>query len=866
MRTSLLQIPTKKSDDVKWYKALNAYLLSIYGSTLDFEADLTAFNKLRLDLRGAHADKTGLSLYFKYYSQLELLDLRVPVDQVNRHRKISFTWYDAFLPTVSHQQHALPFEKASILFNLASLMSKYAVLEYRESHKGTEESFKTALTLLQQAAGVLQFVLDNFLHAPSNDLAPGTVKFLVAVCLAQAQEIFTLKVITGDTDQKKNAIIARLCASTATHYEKCLSVCSHLLTAEGLAGVSDLLTFEIVDTNVDDEFLGESNEYDPDAQGIPDSKVSAALDAYWVAAIQLKSLFYMSLAHYFQGLNLEATSKYGQAIAYLTKSQELIEKVPLAAVKTLTHSGESVYDLLDDYKYHKDALAIKLAESNKDNDLIYNEVVPSVVTLPAIKPMDSAKITSLGSIPQFALVNEWNYENFLKNVVPMNIHELLSYYSEEKSQLLRNELDAVDVLNEELSSALEYYNLPKSLVNINDILRSDSQLQDGASATVGPDVIQKVNDISAKYHEDRENERRIGELRKAIYARVMECDTRLSSLYGQSPQIKEDIIRIKKSLYDAANSDSQIFDLISAENRQLYAILGKGTSSAEFKGLFAPNSQKKSSNFDEPSLLDIDDSQFKNASLDKQIEHLEDLLHDLSVNRSSKTKLVEKLKEEIHKDDISDILMLNSKIKSTNEIKTVIFPEELRKFDGFSRQLDEFNSKQNSLLAKLKTDWQVLASNPMVVEIQNSTTFRTELLYQQTSRISALYQNWTKYSSGLSRGVDFYNRLLRFAENLERAIASPTNASASSLENSMERLRVSDAPHNTNRQVYRPIPGSSGAAPGFPPRSNTENNELSTPGNAFAPPRAETKKSSGLIYDEPSAYKPDMYDFFQKQG
>ena len=84
MKTHLLVIPNKKTEEVNWVKPLNNYLLSIYGNTAQFKDDLYSFNKLRQDIRGVNADSTGLRLYYTYYSQLELIDLRVPFHDVNK--------------------------------------------------------------------------------------------------------------------------------------------------------------------------------------------------------------------------------------------------------------------------------------------------------------------------------------------------------------------------------------------------------------------------------------------------------------------------------------------------------------------------------------------------------------------------------------------------------------------------------------------------------------------------------------------------------------------------------------------------------------------------------------------------------------
>ncbi|EGW31264.1 uncharacterized protein SPAPADRAFT_61836, partial [Spathaspora passalidarum NRRL Y-27907] len=171
MKTHLLTVPSKKTEEINWVKPLNNYLVSIYGNTSSYQDDLNSFNKLRQDIRGVNADNTGLKLYYKYYSQLELLDLRIPFATVNKHKKLEFEWFDAFSPTVANKQAALPFEKANVLFNLAALLTRFAKHKYDESiqdsgSEGVDDATKSTIQLLQSAAGVYQFINENFLHAP----------------------------------------------------------------------------------------------------------------------------------------------------------------------------------------------------------------------------------------------------------------------------------------------------------------------------------------------------------------------------------------------------------------------------------------------------------------------------------------------------------------------------------------------------------------------------------------------------------------------------------------------------------------------------------------------------------------------------
>ena len=149
------------------------------------------------------------------------------------------------------------------------------------------------------------------------------------------------------------------------------------------------------------------------------------------------------------------------------------DRINSTLLRNISKAGSNeAYEILDNYKYQKDAVGIKLTDLTKDNDLIYHEIIPSLVTLPDIKPLDSTKVIPITQNTTFQEINDHNYNNFMSNVVPVNIHELSSFYSEEKSQFLRNELDAVDVSNEEISSVLEYLKLPKALVTIKELINS----------------------------------------------------------------------------------------------------------------------------------------------------------------------------------------------------------------------------------------------------------------------------------------------------------------------------------------------------------------------------------------------------------
>lgn len=119
--------------------------------------------------------------------------------------------FDAFTQK-STAQYSLAFEKASIIFNMAAVLSCAAATQNRASD---ESALKSAYHSFQASAGMFTYINENFLHAPSTDLSRETVKTLIHVTLAQAQEIFLEKQVA---DQKKVGLLAKLAAQAGYLY------------------------------------------------------------------------------------------------------------------------------------------------------------------------------------------------------------------------------------------------------------------------------------------------------------------------------------------------------------------------------------------------------------------------------------------------------------------------------------------------------------------------------------------------------------------------------------------------------------------------------------------------------------------------
>lgn len=124
--------------------------------------------------------------------------------------RVNFTWHDAFTNKVTTQT-SIAFEKASVLFQIAATHSAIAAAQNRFEAEG----IKLAFYYFRACAGMLLYINENFLHAPSTDLSGEVIKFLVGLILAQATEVFLEKCI----DEKKvTKLVAKIASQTASMY------------------------------------------------------------------------------------------------------------------------------------------------------------------------------------------------------------------------------------------------------------------------------------------------------------------------------------------------------------------------------------------------------------------------------------------------------------------------------------------------------------------------------------------------------------------------------------------------------------------------------------------------------------------------
>ena len=104
------------------------------------------------------------------------------------------------------------YEKLCVLFNVGACCSEIASTSPIE----TKEGLKTAAKLYQQAAGCFSYIRDHALTATRSDCTldfyPDTLTCLIAVMLAQAQEVIYIKAVDNKYEDITIAKVVKHCS------------------------------------------------------------------------------------------------------------------------------------------------------------------------------------------------------------------------------------------------------------------------------------------------------------------------------------------------------------------------------------------------------------------------------------------------------------------------------------------------------------------------------------------------------------------------------------------------------------------------------------------------------------------------------
>lgn len=673
------------------------------------------------------------------------------------------------------------------------------------------------------------YINENFLHAPSVDLSRETVKTLISITLAQAQEVFLEKQVA---DGKKAGLLAKLAAQ------------AHVLYSQAIEGCQE---------NV--------------GKGI--------FDRSWVFVVQTKAAHMASLSEYYQALADEDSNGYGTAVARLQLAEKssksacsFAKSVPSSPSPDSNLGSETGSILVQITKRHFENVQEKLSALIKDNDFIYHQTVPAEASLSAVSKLPAAKAIPVSELYQGQDIQKIIGPDIFQRLVPMSVTEQASMYDEEKAKLIRSEAEKVETANGEMEASLDYLKLPQSLnvlkggrdqeiIVEDEFRRWCEDLAGHEPFSKAFEQLQKEKSaILSSLSQDTKQldmEESVCEKMRSKYGAdwTQQPSSRLTSIF------RSDIRNYRDTIDEAGHTDSQLMatarqyendfeEMRSAGEADEADILfqralikagsGKGKNKSGKGSSYSPTA--------EGNLLD-DDYGEGGPTVADQIARVEELLKKLNLVKRERAQVLKDLKEKVSSafgcmdaatnlskamtDDISNVLILNKKSILNHENQ--LFQAELEKFRSHQNRLLSTVHKQQSLLKELAKTYGDLLQDKRVQSDQQKYEAITRSRTSVMTRYRKVFQVFEDLREGLQRAGRFYSEMRDTVDSIGKNVEGFVNnrraegaqllsqieqnkASSASTQASAERERLQQL---MERMSMNPSTASSGGSESRPP-------------------------------------------------
>lgn len=325
-------------------------------------------------------------------------------------------------------------------------------------------------------------------------------------------------------------------------------------------------------------------------------------------------------------------------------------------------SGPSI---LERTKAHAAICTERRAEMARENDLIYNAVLPPVDTLAAIDKLVVAKPIPIQEVYSAPDVQKVIGPDIFIRLVPLSVHESASVYSEEKAKLVRVEVEKSDTAEVELRSALEALGVKEGL----NRFKAMAENSVGGSEEVPPEVQrwrddigvmeeqENVNSLMAELHRLRDSvSKELDAIKTDLDAESRACEAmrvKYDVLWTQEPAagpakpLRQDLKAHDTARTAAMASDGQVSSLWTSVRDDINLLL-----SPEIEQIFAASAERAGAGAEH--LLDLDigsettDDQ-ERAKIGKYVNDIEDRLGRLNKISHERTEVLKDLKDKVRR-------------------------------------------------------------------------------------------------------------------------------------------------------------------------------------------------------------------------
>uniref|UniRef100_H2YHX1 BRO1 domain-containing protein n=1 Tax=Ciona savignyi TaxID=51511 RepID=H2YHX1_CIOSA len=323
---------------------------------------------------------------------------------------VCFTWKDSlqkgkFLSSTPKTSISDgDFERLCVLYNIAALMSQIG----SEANLQTDDGLKTAAKYFQESAGIFSYIKEKVLSVVGNnqsttDLTVEVLNAYSCVMLGQAQECFYDKASSDPALNKKPEVLAKVAMQT-----------SHL--------------------------------YSEAAKALVEADSSYSLGAVQSLCSAKKELFQCYAQHQ-QAKAANADKRFGEAIArYRVIARSLYKN---SSELLVNFNGKQFCEIIGS---EKDA-------AEKDNNFIYNDIIPKASSVPVIGKAPIAKAKAFNKNENLSM----KFTDLFSSLVPLAVHNAVEAYSARRKELVDREIERIRELNNLINGVMSSFNLPAAL-------------------------------------------------------------------------------------------------------------------------------------------------------------------------------------------------------------------------------------------------------------------------------------------------------------------------------------------------------------------------------------------------------------------
>ncbi|KAJ9095781.1 hypothetical protein QFC20_006576 [Naganishia adeliensis] len=647
-------------------------------------------------------------------------------------------------PTISLS--SLTYERAAVLYNLASIYASLRAAENRAEIEG----IKRALAYMQNAAGVFSYIRTELLPtlereqssvsmatakptSMGQDMTPSFLGALEKFCLAEAQECFWQRAVL---EKYKNGLIAKLAIQVSGFYEAALTT-----AAEGPT---------------------------PTAHYFP---------ASWTSHVTVKRYHFEAAAQYRLSMDDLEKGRYGEEIARLQLAETMAKKA-LDAVKP--GLGGAV---TSDLKSLQGILASSLKRAVRDNDLVYVQPIPPATQLPRISPVAMVKPVVPPPVENSLnwLMSEGGGALF-SGLVPYGVHLALSIYDDKKDTLVRTELHAKrEELDALAATTLQSLGLPGSITALERptslppaLLQKAEEIQMQGGVAKVQALLQEVSRVARANNDTLEEVFDILDQEATEEEMLHERHADIAHFRPPSHEANQQLVeqaeKYRQTLIQAKKSDGDVLTKWQ-EWVNLIGVLAGGEAALE---RYIPSSGRGNPESD----------------LTPTTRSLRSFLEDLDDARNDRAKLVAEGQRIAQQDDIRSAVVQEAARLAhggSGDVQTEwfegIFEKELEKYHTLVEEMQAQEQKQNRILAKIEV------KNKLFLQEKQEDT-RVKHREKKLQEMETAYWKWREIVGNCEEGIRFYNGFAELLAKFKETVQGWVYGRRSELSSIMAQLQA----------------------------------------------------------------------------